>query len=600
MADQQEPIVTPASGYESFIYIYNKTKVDFALDRSKAILGSWAKGCPPNTIKAGGEALVQLNDSFGTRTAFLELRGEVVYELYHPSDPDTPLSFNVEFCDPYGKWNDNYLRTKSSNPKLVSCQVLDYPLTGHPFTGISLSESVPSMPLLMDCPGHVEVYLAENSASDKVFSGEDLVTQVAPRANSDVRAAFEIGFNGPFGIKIRDPVHEDIAIAAFITSKIRFPKGTEYTNLDATQWEYMRGLLWSDDPLCLLFNDSRESNSELALGDKFLADFYAGAPSSLTQRSHFGDLQFFHAMAAQSNEDPHDTKANMLSWLEIIYKLAIGVQDVRETDSLAGRFPTRFSSSSDPSGDASLRQLFLGRTPSYRKINISKRAFGHCLHMVQDSYAVGHTLRRLSNSGDLDGKDDEGFVRFKPGKFARLGPIITFHTYSGQSKRHAHYDESKQPRNPRDLDSFNHIIGARDAIEKSIKLINFYAQKTKWEDGVRGFLANEVFVLDPNATLSNPQVDERFGLPETSGQSTLEADRLADEEYQLGMERKMAMLEGGLAFAEHVPSGRRPGCLGQLPHRFTGLLFMFAKFLFAFVGISCAIVLGQYFFGGFI
>ncbi|KAK1494048.1 hypothetical protein CTAM01_09239 [Colletotrichum tamarilloi] len=564
MADQQEPIFTPASGYESFIYIYNKTKVDFALDRSKAILGSWAKGCPPNTIKAGAEALIQLNDSFG----FSGSQGEVVYELYHPSDPDNALSFKVEFCDPYGRWNDNYLRTKSSNPKLVSCQVLDYNLTGHPFTG------------------HVEVYLAENSANE-MFDD----TNSSDEINSDVHAAFEIGFNGPLGIKIRDPVHEDIAIAAFIASRMRFPKGTEYNNLDATQWEYMRGLLWSDDPLCLLFEDSRESNSELALGEKFLGDFYAGSPSSLTQRSHFGDLQFFHAMAAQSNEDPHETKANMLSWLEIIYKLAIGIQNVKETDSLAGRFPTRFSSYSDPSGDASLRQLFLGRTPSYRKANISKRAFGHCLHMVQDSYAVGHTLRRLSNQGDLDGRDSEGFFRFKPGKFARLGPIITFHTYSGQSKRHAHYDESKQPRSPRDLDSFNHIIGARDAIDKSIKLINFYAQKTKWEDGVRDFFANEVFVLDSNATLSNPQVDERFGSPDTSSQSTLGADRLADEEYQMGMERKMAMLESGLAFSERVSLEPRSRCLGQLSHRCTTPILMFLKLLVAFIAIACAMFL---------
>lgn len=70
---------------------------------------------------------------------------------------------------------------------------------------------------------------------------------------------------------------------------------------------------------------------------------------------------------------------------------------------------------------------------------------------------------------------------------------------------------------PRDLDTFNNIIGARDGIDKSRKLINFFAQKTKWEDGVRDFLDQEVFALDSNVTLSNSQVDERFGLPDTSG-----------------------------------------------------------------------------------
>ncbi|KAK1448224.1 hypothetical protein CCUS01_11807 [Colletotrichum cuscutae] len=503
MADKQEPVFTPTSDYESFIYIHNKTAVDFSLDKSKAEVGSWAKESPPNQIKAGTIGLAQLNDTSNMR---------------------------VEFCDPYARWNDNYILAYSSKPELVSCQILPYSRNGHPLTG------------------HVNVYLAGASASNAVdimdSSVEELATEAIPRAKGTARIAYEIGFHGPGGLKIRDPVHEDMAIAAFIKSKMRFPKGTEYNNLDAAQWEYMRGLLWSDDPLCLLFKDSRESNSELALGAEFLADFLAGSPSSLTQRSHFGDLQFLHAMAPQANEDPQDTKKSMLSC-----------------------------------------------TPSYFKANISKRAIGHCLHMVQDSFAVGHTLRHLSNPSDLDGKDGEGYFRFKPGKFARLGPIITFHTYSGQSSRHARYDESKQLRSPRDLDSFNHIIGARDAIDKSTKLINFYAQKTKWEDGVRDFFANEVFELDSSATSSNPQVDERFGSPDTSNQSTLEADRLADEEYQVGMERKMAMLESSLAFSGRVPSKPRFRCLGQLSCRCTSAVLMFLKLLVGFIVVAGATIL---------
>ncbi len=61
----QEPGVSPASGYECFIRVYNKTNVDIGLNESKIYSGSWAPGRPPNTIEAGNEALIQLNDNTG-------------------------------------------------------------------------------------------------------------------------------------------------------------------------------------------------------------------------------------------------------------------------------------------------------------------------------------------------------------------------------------------------------------------------------------------------------------------------------------------------------------------------------------------------------
>ncbi|KAK1846719.1 hypothetical protein CCHR01_10637 [Colletotrichum chrysophilum] len=339
------------------------------------------------------------------------------------------------------------------------------------------------------------------------LSNTDLVIE----DGEDLHLSYEIGVEG-----FKESMHEDMAIAAFIGSKHPFPQGTEYKSLNADQWEYMRGLIWSDDPTCLLFVDSKEKNNQMSAATDFLGEFLTGEESGLTKRSHFGDLQFLHAMSSQANEDPNVTKKNMIDWLEIMYKLAIG-QNVTATDTLGTRFPDRFNASSIPSDDVSIKQLFLGTTPSYQHADIPKRALGNCLHMIQDSYAIGHTLRRLKNPEDLDANDEEGYRRFKPGKYAKLGPVITFHTYANQSDRHSHYDGSKLKRVPKDLDTFNNAIGAREGIDKSRKLINFFAQKTKWEDGVRDFLHQEVFALDSNVTLSNSQVDERFGLPDTSG-----------------------------------------------------------------------------------
>ena len=267
---------------------------------------------------------------------------------------------------------------------------------------------------MLTLAGHIEIHLA-GEHDDVEFirpRPEELHSQIidsaAVRHNGEkLSAEYEIGFNGPFGLPVKQSIHEDMAIAAFIGSKLPFPKGTEYNNLNPNQWEYMRGLIWSDDPTCLLFVDSPESNNQLGLGKEFLQEFFLGPEFGITKRSHFGDLQFLHGMGSQTNEDPNVTKKNMIAWLEVVYKLAIG-QDVSEADRLDKRFPDLFNASSNPSGNVDLRHLFLGTTPSYRKANIPRRALGHCLHMIQDSYAVGHTLRRLTNPDDLDGNDEDG------------------------------------------------------------------------------------------------------------------------------------------------------------------------------------------------
>jgi len=236
---------------------------------------------------------------------------------------------------------------------------------------------------------HVEIY----------FLGDDDHSDI-------VEAQFKIGFDTIGGLLHWQPVHEEIAIAAFIrTNKRTFPRGTEYNNLDQKQWEYVRGLVWPDDPSCLLFKDSRDNNNKFDLGDDFLGEFNGGEKTCMTQRSHFGDLQLLHGMASAVDEDPNETKKNIFAWLKVMYKLAVG-DEINEHDLLCDKLSGSFSAST--SGNQTLRDLLLGRTPEYRKADISRRALGVCLHMIQDSYAVGHTLRRLKNPNDLDGRDKDG------------------------------------------------------------------------------------------------------------------------------------------------------------------------------------------------
>lgn len=209
---------------------------------------------------------------------------------------------------------------------------------------------------------------------------------------SDLRAKYEIGFKLPFGVIVdKKPIHESIAIAAFIKSDLKFPSNTIYYTLKMKQWESFRGLIWNDDPSCLLLNDEEGDNHDFGIGKKWKDAFFHGADSCMTKRSHFGNLQFLHAMATKEGEPARETKQNLMLWLEVMYKLACGNQEVSENDQLNVRFPKDFSTQTIPSGSQRLRDLIIATTPRYKYLLLDRRALGICLHIIQDSYAVGHT-----------------------------------------------------------------------------------------------------------------------------------------------------------------------------------------------------------------
>ena len=227
-------------------------------------------------------------------------------------------------------------------------------------------------------------------------------------AETGLSAKYEIGFEAPLGIVNKRPLHETIAIAAFIRSKVHFPVGVKYDNLTQKQWEFIRGLIWNDDPSCLLLNNSYGNNHDFGIGYAWYDAFIHGPDNCMTKRSHFGDLQFLHAMATKAGEQAETTKQHLMEWLEIMYKLACGDQGISPTDQLASKFPSHFDNSTTPNGSATLRELILATTPSYGWVNLERRALGICLHIVQDSYTIGHAQRLLLNPQDLAPRDQQG------------------------------------------------------------------------------------------------------------------------------------------------------------------------------------------------
>lgn len=225
------------------------------------------------------------------------------------------------------------------------------------------------------------------------------------------------------------PIHETMTRLSLVhaASELR------PSELDADSvTEYVRGVAWNDDPDGLLFADrtfkvagdptATKFSWGLAFAWHFKRAEWAGrafdvGEPTLLKRSHFGDLQFLHAMAPEGTPAA-DTRAAVMRWAEFTYRVSTGdipgptpVADVP----VAGIAPLF----RPETREQSVERLFLiGEAVRFLPdVDVAKRAAGSLLHMIQDSFATGHAER----NGD--------------------GAIVEFHAYERQHHaRHAAAD----------------------------------------------------------------------------------------------------------------------------------------------------------------
>ncbi|KAF7515283.1 hypothetical protein G7054_g14650 [Neopestalotiopsis clavispora] len=330
-----------------------------------------------------------------------------------------------------------------------------------------------------------------------------------------------------------DAVHENMVIAALIDAGV-LERGTTYDQIlgkwwgvdRPDDWEFIRGVIWNDDPACSLFFDDSSNNGNFGTGVSFGADYkckFKFLSDNIIYRSHYEDLQFLHSMGCKTGEEPSESKRKIMLWLETMYRLSVS-DEVLPENPIGSRLGEFFNDTTTPRGSDSFKRLLMGNTTSYANPKIDRRALGSCFHVIQDSFAVGHCQRRLENPQDLTtitikrfwntAKFWEKPIRIKSfprGKPGRFKEIQNFHAYSGQDEdQHGHYDEipSGEQLDPSDIGSFDCIVGARDAIEKCSKLAEFWRKGTRWNDGPRQFFNEEVFVTNDATTKSNIDVDE--------------------------------------------------------------------------------------------
>jgi len=139
----------------------------------------------------------------------------------------------------------------------------------------------------------------------------------------------------------------------------------------------------------------------------------------LLARSHYGDLQFLHAMAPEDNLDPALTQSNILGWLEFAWKVA--TQEIPR-DTLLRNMTIPVMKDRFHCSGWSVADLYVqGRQDTMLRF-IHDIAFGSVLHTVQDSSAEAHAEREPSMNGE---QCSATLALPRPGR------IMEFHSYAG-------------------------------------------------------------------------------------------------------------------------------------------------------------------------
>ena len=269
-----------------------------------------------------------------------------------------------------------------------------------------------------------------------------------------VQAAIIMAAGGGVAI-LGDAVHEQITRAALQCPNTedrdqRWSPGCEIDIRDQ-----LVGVHWNDDPAfkflsgrgdyvgCKPGRTVRMNTQPVCWGRVFSHGEKAaargvrltGRNGNLLVRSHFGDLQFLHAMAVSEGETPQETQRNVMAWMEFTWRTAIGdkgfdsqrVVSMLPVDGFAERFKYNRG--------WRIQDLFALDNPGVREPeSIQKIAFGSLLHVVEDSFAAGHVDR----AAPVPGATCPGTGWPAP------GPINEFHSYPKQdSHKHGSADGPK-------------------------------------------------------------------------------------------------------------------------------------------------------------
>lgn len=307
---------------------------------------------------------------------------------------------------------------------------------------------------------------------------------------SNTTFAFGISAKGIF--QYGQPVHE------LITTKAAQESGYLTANESNQLKQLIEGVRFNDDPESYL-----SRGDVLGFASEFMASRKDEQHNDPTKASHFGNYQFLHGMA-KAGTPAYKVQNHMMLYAYLCWLSATNANSFENLKVLYSTV-TEKTANQAPHSQYSREELILKEMISIfpREViffnsdnqnDFQSRALGSLLHMIQDSYAKGHTVR----AGWEDGSNS--------------GAIKYFQDYQQQnSKHHDFHDTHEYGR----LDENNifEIGGSKIALERSKQILDMVSKKCPWSSAgltatpqctqsVRSFLENDVFNLD---TTINPE-----------------------------------------------------------------------------------------------
>ena len=207
--------------------------------------------------------------------------------------------------------------------------------------------------------------------------------------------------------------------------------------------DVIAGVRWNDNPPVVRMGplagtcDAKCWTSMLRLDSVALEVLTRREQSIPTLRSHFGDMQFLHAMAARAGEPAAETREKAMRWLQFSYRVARGeigprvnVFEIRSAGTTMDQETRDWVSSLFRAPSKQLwrvQDVFLPGSGDLRRV-----AFGTFLHLVEDSYSASHVTRESSR------RQPNGCPSYNA-----TDAIVAFHTYVGQdTEKHALCDDA--------------------------------------------------------------------------------------------------------------------------------------------------------------